>query len=148
MNKEKLIKYIETRRSLNKEQMLSCTEATARAQFIGHHRECEILKDFIQSEPEETCYSAHDCEMKEDNKCALFGPCPRQKKENKTSDCMGCHEINEYQDIYNQEAYPNKQYARISIVGMHNGKEKGETTGKKIPLNFCPKCGRKIKAGE
>jgi hypothetical protein len=62
----------------------------------------------------------------------------------KGSDCMGCHEINEYKEIYNQATYPIRFYARIAIVGMHNEKEKGETTGKRIPLNYCPVCGRKV----
>lgn len=38
-------------------------------------------KEKIQSEQEETCYSLKDCEMKQDNKCNLFGPCPHQSKE-------------------------------------------------------------------
>jgi hypothetical protein len=61
-----------------------------------------------------------------------------------TSDCSCCHEINEWLDAISDCEYPHVFYSKIVIVGLINGKEKGETATRKFPLSYCPQCGRKI----
>lgn len=47
----------------------------------GYFKCLDDFENKIQSEPEETCYSNYDCEMKQDDKCTMFGPCPHLHKE-------------------------------------------------------------------
>lgn len=39
-----------------------------------------VVREIILSEQKEPCYSQDDCEMKQDGKCFLDGPCPRLVK--------------------------------------------------------------------
>lgn len=105
MNKEKLIEaknivMYEIGQTLEKatKQELSFDKQMAIAAVLGDLTATldDKLDDIIQTEPEET----------------------------KTSDCKGCHEIHEYQDIYKKAEYPNKFYARIAIVGIDKGKKR------------------------
>ncbi|MDF2537435.1 MAG: hypothetical protein K0S76_456 [Herbinix sp.] len=48
--------------------------------YEGRLHEAERIKEIILSEQKEPCYSEHDCEMKENGKCYLDGPCPHLRK--------------------------------------------------------------------
>lgn len=45
-------------------------------QYNDMSRGAKRIKELILSEQKEQCHSEHDCELKEDGKCFLDGPCP------------------------------------------------------------------------
>lgn len=82
MNKENLIEKIEERIKTYEKRIRVRQGANYHDEsgiiyrFEERMLEALLIKEIIQSEPEEVWNSANECEMKQENECTLLGPCP------------------------------------------------------------------------